>query len=57
MQRPAQLAELIGGCDILIDGRDIDAADCPALDLAALKQDNPGLIHVETSWFGHERSL
>ena len=37
----ARLAELIGDCDILIDGRDIDAADCPAFDLAALKQGNP----------------
>src|SRR5450631_4354211 len=49
----ARLAELIGDCDILIDGRDIDAADCPAFDLVALKQGNPGLIHLETSWFGH----
>jgi crotonobetainyl-CoA:carnitine CoA-transferase CaiB-like acyl-CoA transferase len=47
-----RLAELIASCDILVDGRDIDAADCPALDLAALKRSNPGLIHVETSWFG-----
>jgi crotonobetainyl-CoA:carnitine CoA-transferase CaiB-like acyl-CoA transferase len=46
-----RLTELIGGCDILIDGRDVDAADCPAIDLAALKQSNPGLIHVEASWF------
>src|SRR5450631_435850 len=50
----ARLAELIGGCDILIDGRAIDAADCPAFDLAALKRDNPGLIHLEASWFGQE---
>jgi len=49
-----RLSELIGDCDILIDGRDIDAADCPAFDLAALKRNNPGLIHVEASWFGHE---
>src|SRR4051794_34542636 len=26
----SRLAELIGGCDILIDGRDVDAANCPA---------------------------
>ena len=45
-----RLTELIGDCDALIDGRDIDAADCPAFDLAALKQNNPGLIHVEASW-------
>ena len=31
----ARLSELIAGCDILIDGRDVDAADCPAFDLAA----------------------
>ncbi|HMH96041.1 MAG TPA: CoA transferase, partial [Bradyrhizobium sp.] len=49
-----RLTELIGDCDALIDGRDIDAADCPAFDLAALKRNNPGLIHVEASWFGHE---
>jgi crotonobetainyl-CoA:carnitine CoA-transferase CaiB-like acyl-CoA transferase len=49
----ARLTELIGGCDILIDGRDVDAADCPAFDLAALKRGNPGLIHLEASWFGH----
>ncbi|MDO8399183.1 MAG: CoA transferase [Bradyrhizobium sp.] len=51
---PARLAELIGHCDILIDGRDVDAADCPALDLAALRQKNPGLIHLDVSWFGRE---
>src|SRR6201991_1210209 len=49
-----RLAELIGDCDILLDGRDVDAADCPAFDLAAIKQKNPGLIHLETSWFGHQ---
>src|SRR6185369_15635543 len=38
-----RLTELIGNCDILLDGRDIDAADCPAFDLAALKQRSPGL--------------
>ena len=50
----ARLAELIAGCDILLDGRDIDAADCPAFDLAALKQRHPGLIHLEASWFGQQ---
>jgi crotonobetainyl-CoA:carnitine CoA-transferase CaiB-like acyl-CoA transferase len=50
----ARLAELIAGCDVLVDGRDIDAADCPAIDLAALKRKNPGLIHVEANWFGHD---
>lgn len=49
-----RLAELIGSCDILIDGRAIDRADCPVFDLAVLKERNPRLIHVEASWFGHE---
>src|SRR6202043_1341084 len=49
-----RLTELIGDCDILIDGRDIDDADCPALDLATLKQGNPRLIHVAASWFGRQ---
>src|SRR6187399_1592202 len=31
----ARLTELIAHCDILIDGRDVDAADCPGFDLAA----------------------
>jgi crotonobetainyl-CoA:carnitine CoA-transferase CaiB-like acyl-CoA transferase len=47
-----RLMELIGDCDILIDGRGIEDADCPAFDLAALKARNPGLIHLEASWFG-----
>src|SRR3954452_18901258 len=50
----SRLTELIAACDILLDGRDIDAANCPALDLAALKQRLPGLIHLDVSWFGHE---
>ena len=50
----SRLTELIGSCDILIDGRDIDDANCPAIDLAALKQSQPGLIDVEASWFGHD---
>jgi crotonobetainyl-CoA:carnitine CoA-transferase CaiB-like acyl-CoA transferase len=48
------LSELIENCDILIDGRDVGAADCPAFDLAVIKQRHPGLIHVEASWFGHD---
>src|SRR5882757_9769525 len=50
----SRLTELIAACDILLDGRDIDPADCPALDLAALKQHNLGLIHLDVSWFGRE---
>src|SRR3979490_1475904 len=43
----SRLSELMGNCDILIDGREVDAADCPAIDLAALKRRNPGLVHLE----------
>ena len=50
----ARLTELIGGCDILLDGREVDAADCPDIDLAAIKQRHPRLIHLEASWFGGE---
>src|SRR5947209_6843855 len=46
-----RLTELIGACDILLDGRDVDAADCPAFDLAALKQRHPRLIHLSANWF------
>jgi crotonobetainyl-CoA:carnitine CoA-transferase CaiB-like acyl-CoA transferase len=53
-QASSRLAELVAGCDILIDGRDIDAAGCPDIDLAALKRGHPGLIVIETSWFGHD---
>ncbi|MBO4223704.1 CaiB/BaiF CoA-transferase family protein [Bradyrhizobium neotropicale] len=48
----SRLTELIESCDILLDGRDIDAADCPPLDLAAIKEKHPGLIHLEADWFG-----
>ena len=50
----ARLTELIAECDILLDGRDIDAADCPAFDLTAIMQRDPGLIHLDASWFGRE---
>ncbi|WP_245313071.1 CaiB/BaiF CoA-transferase family protein, partial [Bradyrhizobium macuxiense] len=48
----SRLSELIGVCDILLDGRGLDAADCPDIDLDAIKRDNPGLIHLDLSWFG-----
>src|SRR4051794_13552598 len=38
-----RLSGLISNCDVLIDGREVDTADCPAFDLAALKQSHPGL--------------
>ncbi len=50
----SRLVALIGECDILIDGRDVDAAGCPTFDLAAVKRANPGLIHLEVSWFGRD---
>jgi crotonobetainyl-CoA:carnitine CoA-transferase CaiB-like acyl-CoA transferase len=49
-----RLTELIAGCDILLDGRDVDAADCPVVDLANIKRRHSGLIHLDASWFGHE---
>jgi crotonobetainyl-CoA:carnitine CoA-transferase CaiB-like acyl-CoA transferase len=49
-----RLTDLIGACDILLDGRDVDAANCPDIDLAAIKGRHPGLIHLEASWFGGE---
>ncbi|MCK1423494.1 MULTISPECIES: CoA transferase [unclassified Bradyrhizobium] len=49
-----RLMELIGDCDILVDGRDVDSADCPPIDIAAIRQRRPGLIYLEASWFGRE---
>ncbi|MGY4426681.1 crotonobetainyl-CoA:carnitine CoA-transferase CaiB-like acyl-CoA transferase [Bradyrhizobium sp. JR6.1] len=48
----SRLRELIAGCDILLDGRGIDAANCPGVDLDAIKRNNPGLIHLDLAWFG-----
>jgi crotonobetainyl-CoA:carnitine CoA-transferase CaiB-like acyl-CoA transferase len=48
----SRIGELIGDCDILLDGRGIDASECPDIDLAAIRQRNPGLIHLDLSWFG-----
>jgi crotonobetainyl-CoA:carnitine CoA-transferase CaiB-like acyl-CoA transferase len=50
----SQLSALIEDCDILIDGRAIDPAGCPPLDIDVARKDNPGLIHIDTSWFGHD---
>jgi len=49
-----RLPLLIEDCDILIDGRDIDGANCPPIDVAAIRQRFPGLIYLEASWFGRE---
>ncbi|WP_076862658.1 CaiB/BaiF CoA transferase family protein [Bradyrhizobium mercantei] len=48
----SRLHELIASCDILLDGRGIAAADCPGIDLDAIRRDNPGLIHLDLAWFG-----
>lgn len=47
-----RLTALIEDCDILIDGRDVDSADCPSIEIAAIRQRCTGLIHLEASWFG-----
>ncbi|MFK4380964.1 CoA transferase [Bradyrhizobium sp. USDA 223] len=49
-----RLTAMIEGCDILVDGRDIDPAGCPAIDIATIRLRRPGLIHIEASWFGRE---
>jgi len=49
-----RVALLIEDCDILIDGRTIDAANCPPIDVAAIRQRQPRLIYLEASWFGRE---
>ncbi|MGY8686022.1 CoA transferase, partial [Bradyrhizobium sp. UFLA05-153] len=50
----ARLTAMIENCDILIDGRDVDAADCPPIDIAAIRQRRSRLICLEASWFGSE---
>jgi crotonobetainyl-CoA:carnitine CoA-transferase CaiB-like acyl-CoA transferase len=47
----AELKRLVEDCDVLLDGRGIEAAGCPALDIAAIKPARPGLIHLEAEWF------
>ncbi|WP_249791486.1 CaiB/BaiF CoA-transferase family protein [Bradyrhizobium sp. SRL28] len=49
-----RLTSLIEDCDILVDGRDVDPADCPSIDIAAIRQRRPRLIYLEASWFGHQ---
>ncbi|MGY3361740.1 crotonobetainyl-CoA:carnitine CoA-transferase CaiB-like acyl-CoA transferase [Bradyrhizobium sp. GM0.4] len=49
-----RLTELIEDCDILVDGRDVDPADCPPIDIASIRQRRPALIYLEASWFGCE---
>ncbi|RXH42345.1 hypothetical protein XH94_02950 [Bradyrhizobium zhanjiangense] len=51
-QASTQLAAIIEDCDILVDGRDVDAADCPFIDFAAVRKRHPRLICLVASWFG-----
>ncbi|MDF0581952.1 CaiB/BaiF CoA transferase family protein [Bradyrhizobium yuanmingense] len=49
-----RLTRLVEDCDILVDGRDIDCAECPSIDVAAIRQRHSGLIYLEASWFSRE---
>ncbi|MCK1349666.1 CoA transferase [Bradyrhizobium sp. CW7] len=48
----AKLTSLIEDCDILVDGRKVDPADCPPIDVVTIRQRRPELIHLEAIWFG-----
>lgn len=48
------LTELVDNCDILVDGRNVDRADCPSVDVAASLLAHPGLIYLDASWFSRE---
>ncbi|NOJ44561.1 CaiB/BaiF CoA-transferase family protein [Bradyrhizobium australiense] len=49
-----QLRTLIEDCDILVDGRDVESADCPLIDIAEIRKRRPKLIYLEASMFGRE---
>ncbi|MCK1679370.1 CoA transferase [Bradyrhizobium sp. 147] len=49
-----RLMLLIEDCDVLIDGRKIDRASCPPVDVAAIRQRRPALIYLDVSWFGQD---
>uniref|UniRef100_UPI000B22166B CoA transferase n=1 Tax=Bradyrhizobium pachyrhizi TaxID=280333 RepID=UPI000B22166B len=49
-----RLTALIEDCDIVVDGREVDSADCPTIDVAGIRQRRPGFIYLEGSWFGRE---
>ncbi|UPJ79237.1 CoA transferase [Bradyrhizobium sp. 183] len=49
-----RLRTLIENCDILVDGRYVDPADCPSIDVAEIRKQRPDLIYVEMSWFGKD---
>lgn len=48
-----RLMALIARCDVLVDGRAVDPADCPPIDIAAIRRRPSGLIYLECSWFRH----
>lgn len=50
----ARLTAMLENCDILLDGRDVDPADCPAIDVAAIRERRSSLIYLQASWFGRE---
>lgn len=49
-----RLRELIEQCDVLIDGRAVDPANCPSIDIAAIRRRCPRLIYLEMSWFDRQ---
>lgn len=49
-----RLTRLIEECDILVDGRDLDPADCASIDVDAIRKRRSDLIYLEASWFGRE---
>lgn len=49
-----RLRALVADCDIVIDGRAMDAAGCPTVDIAGISRDHPALIHIDISWFGND---
>lgn len=49
-----RLTELIDRCDILVDGREVDPADCPSIDIGVIRNRRPELIYLEASWFGRD---
>ncbi|WP_445220022.1 CoA transferase [Bradyrhizobium sp. Pa8] len=50
----ARLTAMLENCDILLDGRDVDPADCPSIDVAAIRARRSCLIYLQASWFGRE---
>lgn len=48
-----RLVALIEQCDILIDGRDVDSAECPFIDVARI-QERRSVVYLQASWFGRQ---